>query len=304
MCIGCALAGWPPSRRERGPFPEEADPFPWPDRRRDGGTLTWTGVAGFVFACEGTRIAFDPFVSRPLLSAVVLRAPAPDAARVERWFSDLDAVFVGHTHYDHAMDLAAVARASPRARIVGSATTVELCRRLGVADDRLAAASDGVTTTVGPFRVSAVAADHGKVPVARFFDRMTLPARGLPSTPARYPRGEVLAWRVEASGRTFHVHGSAGIDDAALGRQGPVDALIACLAARKGTPRYLERLVAPLKPSVLVPCHHDDFFRPLDEPPAPVPTLRWRAFRRESRALAERDGVTTWLPVRGEPAAW
>ncbi len=308
MCLACAFASaagaphgdaLPPSRV----FPAAAEPWAWPDGRAVGARLTWTGVAGFVLEAGGARIAFDPFVTRPSVFATVFRRPRPDRALAAAWFSGLDAVFVGHAHYDHAMDLAAVAAASPRAAIHGSRTTADLCRRLGVAADRLVAVADAHETAVGPFRVTAVRSEHGRVPFVSRLDFLDLPPGDRPPrTPFRYPRGEVLAWRVEVDGvvgRSFHVQGSAGIDAWALARQRPCDVLVACIAARAGTPRYLERLGERLRPSVLVPCHHDDFFRPLSEAPRPVPTLRWDEFLADAAALARAHGTRLFLPPRG-----
>ena len=303
MCVLCALSAIAPAGTPslaRDVFPAEPAPFPWPDGGQGlGGRLTWTGVAGFVIEAAGSRIALDPFVSRPGLFATLCRPPAPDRAAVARAFAGLAAVFVGHTHFDHAMDLAEVAAVSPKATLYGSRTTVEACRRLGVPPSRLVVAEDGSAFTAGPFRVEAVRAAHGVVPVASWFDRIDLPATGMPRTPFRWPRGEVFAWRVEVGGRSFHVQGSAGIDDAALSRQARADVLVACLAARKGTPHYLGRLAERLRPKILVPCHHDDFFRPLSEAPLPVATLRWDAFLSEAADLERVFRTRVWLPVRG-----
>jgi L-ascorbate metabolism protein UlaG (beta-lactamase superfamily) len=227
-----------------------------------------------------------------------------DGVAVARRFSGLDAVFVGHAHYDHAMDLAAVAGASPGARFFGGRVAMELALRLGIPAARLHALADGERVEVGGFAAEAVAAAHGLVPLVRHVDRLALPQKGLPWTPFRYPRGEVLAFRVEAGGRSFHVQGSAGIDGDALDRQRPADALIACLAARRGTPRYLERLGERLRPGVLLPCHHDDFFRPLSEPPRPVATLDWPAFLADAEALRARHGTRLFCPPRDRTVPW
>jgi L-ascorbate metabolism protein UlaG (beta-lactamase superfamily) len=227
-----------------------------------------------------------------------------DEAEVARRFAGLDAVFVGHAHHDHAMDVPAVARASPGARLVGGGVVGELLRRLDVEPHRCEPARDGARFVVGPFTVEALGSRHGRVPWIRHFDRVHLPPAGVPRTPFRYPRGEVFAWRVEVGDRVIHLHGSAGIDDHVLARQAPADVLVACLAARGGTPRYLERLAARLTPRVLVPCHHDDFFRPLAEPPRPVRTLDWAAFLRDAAALGRAHGTRLWLPPRGVACAW
>ena len=303
MCVSCfaSATGFDP---DPIPFPEEAGPLAWPDGAPAGGTLRWTGVAGFRFELDGTSIAFDPFVSRPGALRVLLRRPRIETREVAARYAGLDAVFVGHSHYDHAMDLPAVARVSPRAPIHGSLTTVELLRRLDAASGRRVPVRDSDRIEVGPFTVTVVASAHGTVPIVGRFDHVGLRGSGLPRTPFRYPRGAVFAWRVEAGGRTFHVQGSAGIDEPALARQPPVDALIACLAARKGTPDYLPRLGRALRPRLLIPCHHDDFFRPLSAAPRPVPRLDWPAFVRDARALETAWGTRLHCPPLDRTVAW
>src|SRR5262245_43194530 len=121
MCVVCALAAGirGADRLEADAFPAESAPFPWRDGRPVGGLLTWTGAAGFVIEAGGARVALDPFVTRPGLFSALFRRASPDRGAVARAFSGLDAVFLGHAHFDHAMDVAAVAEASPRARIHG-----------------------------------------------------------------------------------------------------------------------------------------------------------------------------------------
>ena len=52
-------------------------------------------------------------------------------------------------------------------------------------------------------------------------------------------------------------------EDIPFARQEPVDVVIACLAARQGTPDYLARLGRQLRPKVFIPCHHDNFLKPV-----------------------------------------
>jgi L-ascorbate metabolism protein UlaG (beta-lactamase superfamily) len=189
-------------------------------------------------------------------------------------------------------------------RVIGGGVAVDLARRLGAAPGCCEVARDGARFEVGPFTVEAVASRHGRVPLLRHVDRFSLPATGVPRTPFRYPRGEVFAWRVEVAGSAIHVQGSAGIDDHALARQERADVLVACVAARGGTPKYLERLGERLQPRVLVPCHHDDFFRPLSEPPRPLRAIHWGALLSEAAGLERAHGTRFWPPPRGVACTW
>src|SRR5690349_9516520 len=106
MCFGCFLAADGGEAGGPGPFPTAVEPFPLAGADALGVTATWTGVAGLVLERAGTRIAFDPFASRPGLFATLFRRPRVDVPAVASRFAGLAAVFVGHAHYDHAMDLA------------------------------------------------------------------------------------------------------------------------------------------------------------------------------------------------------
>lgn len=290
MCLLCAAGGFATATAGGDPFPEALE-APLLEGEGLGGHLRWTGVAGLRLDRDGTAIAFDPFVSRPGLFATLFRAPRPDVEAARERFAGVDAVFVGHTHYDHAMDLGAVAQVAPLAILHGSRTTVELCRRLGIDEARLVTVEDGARYDAGPFVVEAIEARHGVVPVVRHVDRKEMPRKGLPWTPFRYPMGDVFAWRVETGGRALHVQGSAGLDDTALQRQRPADLLLACLAARQGTPDYLSRLGEVLEPRALAPLHHDDFFRPLDRTPRPVAGLDWPGFLDDAATLERAWGT-------------
>ncbi len=235
---------------------------------------------------------------------MVFRRPRVRADLVAARFRDLDAVFIGHAHYDHAMDLPAVAAASPRARIHGDPVLVELGRRLGIPAARLRVVEPGERVTIGDTTVTAVAAAHGRLPLGRLLNTLTLRGHGAPRTPLRYPQGGVLAYRVEAGGRSFYIQGSAGLNPAGLEGQAPVDALIACLALRHDTPNYLRLLGARLRPRVLIPCHHDDLFRPLDAAPRGVFRLAWNDFLADARALEAEHGTRLWCPPRDSLASW
>lgn len=281
-------------------FPASAPDPGWLDAGL-GGSITWTGCAGFVLEHDGTRLCFDPYASNPGPLHLLLQPARPDVDLVNDTFGAVDGIFVGHTHFDHAMDVAPLARANPGAVVHGSRTTVEICRRQGLADDQLQVVEDGFSTTIGPFTVTAVASRHGIVPVASRIDVIELQGSGLPRTTFRWPRGDVFAYRVEFAGHSIHVQTSAGIEDAALQRQQPADVLIACLAARHGTPRYFERLGEQLRPKVLIPCHHDNFTKPLSAPPRPVPQLDWPGFLSDLDRLHTEHATRLVQLPRGVP---
>src|SRR5690606_379018 len=92
-----------------------------------GVELEWLGTAGFRLAAEGTTLLIDPCLSRPSLRQVAARRPLQSsAAVVDRYVrGTADAVLVGHTHFDHALDVPAIARRDG-CRVYGSSSLARL----------------------------------------------------------------------------------------------------------------------------------------------------------------------------------
>jgi L-ascorbate metabolism protein UlaG (beta-lactamase superfamily) len=254
-------------------------------------TLTWSGAASFLVEAEGTRVALDPFVTRPGVRETLLEPARSDRELVDRWFPDIDAVFVGHSRYDHLMDVPTVARPGRSTVVHGSTTTVELAEQAGVPSQRLRVAMDGVPVTIGPVRVTPVSIQHGMRRLISILTPTGAPESGLPRTAGQWPCGDVFAYRVEVGDLSMHVQGSAGLDGAALARQAPADVLVVCLALRQGTRDLVGRLGAQLRPRVLMPCHHDVLSRPVYAEPRPLPLLRWSGFLADAKRLHESYGT-------------
>ena len=91
------------------PRPEHRPTGP---RRPSGGLrLRWLGTAGHVVASERTTILLDPFLSRPSLLHTASRKLRPRPARWQHWLpAEVDAIVLGHSHYDHLMDAPSIAK--------------------------------------------------------------------------------------------------------------------------------------------------------------------------------------------------
>jgi len=231
-----------------------------------GMELTWLGTAGFRLFHEGQTLLIDPYLTRLSLRQFLSgRAAQPDRARVARHIDTADAVLVGHSHVDHALDVPLIARATG-ARVYGSRSTTHLMRLHGLGD-RAVEVEPYRSYEIGPFLVTFVPSAH-----ARLLLGVAVPMSGDITCdhlddlkPRAYGCGQVYGIHVRAGGIGLYHMGSAELDDGAVVHRG-VDLLLAAIAGRGFTPRYLERALARLQPRVFVPHHHDDFFRPLDQP--------------------------------------
>lgn len=228
--------------------------------------IEWLGTSGFRLSLEGTTVLIDPYLTRlPLRTFLSRRAALSDEAVVAARAPRADAVLVGHAHFDHALDAPLIARRTG-ARVYGSRSTANLMALHGLAEQMVEVEPYRVYE-VGPFEVTFVPSAH-----ARLVLGMAVPMDGditcehLDLLSARdYGCGQVYGIHLRASGVSFYHQGSAEIVDEAVRHRG-VDVLLAAIAGRGFSRRFLERAIQRLEPQVVVPHHHDDFFRPLDQP--------------------------------------
>ncbi len=111
--------------------------------------ITWLGHSAFLVQfASGTRVALDPWLGNP-------RCP-PAYARPEA-IGRLDAILLSHGHDDHAVDAAAVARASG-AVVLCTFELGQHMERLGV--QQVLDMNTGGTVEVAGLRVSMTYATH------------------------------------------------------------------------------------------------------------------------------------------------
>lgn len=264
--------------------------------------IRWLGTAGHVVETATTTILIDPFLSRPSLLRVAAARIEPDPAAIRAQVPPrVDAVLVGHSHYDHLLDAPWIA-GEWGARIVGSRSTASFARAAGVAEDRITVVPpEGLRLEVGDVRIRFVPSLHGRI----FFGRVPFPGEVTepPRLPARardYRMGGAFGIVLEAPGATVYHNGSADLIDAELAGQ-RADVLLVGLAGRKATRDYLGRLCRALSPALIVPTHHDAFFAPTTEGVRLLPGIDLEGFATEAKGLLPQARIIT--PDYGETIA-
>lgn len=174
-------------------------------------------------------------------------------------------MLIGHTHFDHAVDAPALVLRH-HTKAYGSSSLSHLMRLHGLGD-RAVEVVPREPYELGPFGVRFIPSRHSKLLFGR-----KVPMDGPLTcehldglTPGAYKCGGVYGIRIEVAGVSLYHQGSANLDDEQLGRE-PVDIFLAGVAGRQVTPRYWERILPKLDPSILVPTHYDNFFSPLGRP--------------------------------------
>lgn len=227
--------------------------------------VTWIGTAGFRFAYQGVVLWIDPYVTRLSFGDLVRRRVVPSSgAAIARWIDRADAILVGHTHFDHALDVPAIA-ARDRCPVYGSGSLQHLMSLHGLGE--LAHVVEPQQRyTVGPFTFHFVPSVHSKLQLGlrvNYGGELTCDHVDA-LTPQAYRCGQVWGVCIEVAGVRFYHQGSADLIDDEIHDRG-VDVLLCGIAGRRFTRRFVDRIVAKLDPGVIVASHFDNFFKPLGE---------------------------------------
>jgi L-ascorbate metabolism protein UlaG (beta-lactamase superfamily) len=263
--------------------------------------LEWLGVAGYRLSYQGETIYIDPYLSRVPLSSVLRRAPAlADPSLHERILKPagrVAGVLVGHTHFDHAIDVPAIARRY-ECSAYGSSSLVNLMRLHGLADRGVEVEPDR-RYELGPFTVTFVPSLHSKLLLgfAVPFDGELTCEHLDALSPSAYRCGQVWGIHIEVAGMTFYHQGSANLIDEAVHHSG-VDVFLAGIAGRSFTRDYWARILSRLQPRTIVASHFDDFFRPIDAAMGFSTNVNLSAFPDEVATVSRDFAVAALSPMQ------
>lgn len=297
---------------------------PAPPRRRAGELrVTYLGVSTLLLDDGETAVLTDGFFTRPGLLRTLTGRVRSDPRRIgaalaRAGITTLDAVFVVHSHYDHALDAAAVAAATG-ARLLGSESTRAIARGRSFPEDRFDTVRTGEPLTLGRFTLTPLPARHSPGDIAPGAIERPLP----PTARLReYRTGECYSLHVRHRGagsgtgagaagsgreRTLLVHASANYLPDVLADHPAETVYLGIGALGRQTPAFRERYwhetVVLTDARRVVPIHWDDFTRALDRPLRPLPrpfddVAASLAFLRERAALA---GIAVALPLPWQP---
>ncbi|HTM19152.1 MAG TPA: MBL fold metallo-hydrolase [Kofleriaceae bacterium] len=266
-------------------------------------TVRWLGTAGFAIEHDGHTLLIDPYVTRASLGRCAVAALRPDLDAIARYVPRADAIIVGHSHFDHALDVPDIARATG-ARVFGSQSAVALCRISGLPESQVdlverPAGSAPVEREVGPFHLRFVPSAHSRFLAGRVpFPGDIADCDDVPLRTERYRCGAVFGIDIEVAGRRLYHVGSAELVEAALtARPRNVDLLLLCVAGWTSTRDFPERVVRAFSPAAALLHHWDNFFRPLTRPATALPAMRMpQLVERLGRAAPEiRTGTLALL---------
>lgn len=239
--------------------------------------VRWLGVAGFEISCDGVVLLIDPYVTRAPLWQLLFSRLEPDAPLIRSTPPRADGIIVGHSHFDHVMDVPTIAHATG-AQIWGSKSTANLMRACGIDAERVHECTGGERFEVGPFSVRMVPSLHSKFALGRVPMPGDIPCScEIPLRSHHYRCGQVFGIAITVDDVTLYHCGSADLIDDAI-EERDIDLLLMCIAARHVTDRFIERTLGRLRPRLVVPHHYDNFLRSTAKPMTLLPKTAFGRF--------------------------
>jgi len=216
-----------------------------------------------------TQLLIDAFISPAGLLDATLLGMATDEGVVDSVLNRVGAariaaIFVSHSHHDHALDVEYIAQRTG-ASIYGSSSTRNIACHGRLRDGQFQALPIDEPVKVGAFAVQALPSKHSSPVLGREGAAIDKPVRRRACVWA-YKEGGTFDILVTHGNQAILFKSSANYR-ASASNQVKVDTLFLAVAGlgRGGgaeARRILDATVGTLQPSVVVPTHWNDFFRP------------------------------------------
>ena len=295
----------------------------------DTAEITYLGVGGFLIRYGERAVLTAPFFSNQNLLNIALRLrTSSDEERVDTMMNRLlppekragiQAILVGHSHYDHLMDVPRVAKEhvpDSTVKVWGNRVMLRLLdgdtvlrQRLEAVDDS-AAGPEQTGTWIYPqndstVRFMAIVSDHAphvfKWKLLEDSLRANLPSP--PRTAWHWAQGQPYAFVIEfgeqkngawTPGFRVYYQDSASSDPAEVlnaepsGSRAPFDVTVICAASFTNVENYPQTVLDATNPRHVVISHWEDFFTRYSPPPL-VPLLKTGKLK---KALGTRPHTT------------
>lgn len=248
--------------------------------------VTYWGVSSLLLNDGETQVLIDGFVTRPPMRKVFFGSIASDTGLVkgmieQHGLEQLSAVITCHSHYDHALDAPFFAKYT-NAVLMGSESTMQIGRGAGLSEGKLQLYHAGQPFQLGKFRITPILSKH--VPAqktAQWLGLQSNETRNIsqplpqPAKANAFEEGGSYDLFIEHGNNSLLVKASAGyLPDALDTLRADVLFLGIGLLHPNGKAYeqvYYYQTVGVVKPSLVIPIHWDNFFKPLRAPLSPNP---------------------------------
>ncbi len=251
----------------------------------EGINLQWLGNTNVLVSDGTTAVLTDGWFTRPSTLRILFGKIEPDGGAIEAALRRagilrLAAVVPVHSHFDHAMDAPVVARRTG-AVLLGSASTANIGRGVGLPEEQIVVAEPRRAYDFGAFRVTLIPSHHFVFPYldigsgeAQQITKPLVP----PARVTDYAEGGSYAVLIEHPLGKVLVQGSAGFLPKSLAGI-DVDAIVLGVGGIAGQTAAYQRdywthVVDAVRPEAIYPAHWDSFTHALGDKPEP-PNIFW-----------------------------
>lgn len=235
-------------------------------------TVRFFGVSTLLFDDGQDQLLIDGFFSRPSLVQTLFKPVQSNPKLIQQMIQQYQlnrgkAILTSHSHYDHALDLAALGSQLP-VKIIGSESSLNIARGGHVPENQLQLVQPLHPIQLGTYTVTAIPSQHTP-PTAVNNDLGEIITQPLkqPAKFSAFKEGHSFDYLIEHHGYKILVKASTGIVSNQLkGIQ--VDTLFLGIAqlsrqSHEYQQQYLQQTIDTVKPKVVIPIHWDDFWQPL-----------------------------------------
>jgi L-ascorbate metabolism protein UlaG (beta-lactamase superfamily) len=258
----------------------------------DGGiSLKYLGVSGYEISDGINTVLLDPTPTRPLPLALLKGPIDSDDAIATTWCPKADLILVNHTHFDHALDVASIAKRTG-AQIWGSQSTVNLALSRGVNPEQTKVVHAGDSLIFKGFKIDVVNSRHTDIAgISNPMSGTISPTAG-PLYFWEYTIDETLAFRLEAHGTSIWWHPTSTFSTGELHALEATN-LIVGVTGEKATPEKALAIFGEAKPMRIFPTHYDNFFQPIKKGLAKMPELDFESVFQIYSALPGKPDFVT-----------
>lgn len=268
--------------------------------------IKYLGISNLYFDDGQTAILFDACLTRPSLEQVVFSKITSNGALLDRilaasGISKIDSIFVSHSHYDHALDLAYLAQKFD-SHIYGSSSTVNIGRGADMREEKMTCFKSGFTYHIGHFKITVLKSRHSK---PFFFNndlgqKISSPLKE-PAWAWQFKEGGSYDFLVENQGRKYLIRPSFAYVTGEL-KNVRADYLfqgITTLSKEKQAyqENFFAETIATVRPKVVVPLHWDNFTKSLDRPTSYLPFARKSTCFLKEYCQAKKIGFILMPPL-------
>ena len=223
--------------------------------------ITWFGTATILLEIDGEKLLFDPFFR------MNKKLEQPEMST----FCYVDFIFNTHPHFDHLCDLPQILQ-NTKAKLYGTPTAYLRLETQGVnVDEKVEIlcphdqmqTKNAVVKLHRTFHVKNNLAIVLKTAMRILFKFQFFKAIKILKTHNKFRMGgDIVAFEVQAEGKTVLIFGSAGMDERAHLPQN-VDVLVWPFQGRTNMNKYSLPIIEKIRPKTVILDHFDDAFPPI-----------------------------------------